>query len=200
MVRGGFGLYNDLQDALSYRLDQNAPFNTSIMLSNLALVKLPIFPGSIPATSKVAPAGVQADLYTPTVATWTLKMQQQLTQNTSLSVGYVGSHGYHETLSADLNQPVPVICPTSPCPASYPSGTAYNRPSAPLANPALGSTWTWISDGNSSFDALEADLRHRFANGLDFRAAYTWSKSLDAGNTLNASAAAKRSWAGAGYV
>ncbi len=34
------------------------------------------------------------------------------------------------------------------------------------------------------------DLRHRFASGLDFRAAYTWSKSLDIGDTLNASAAA----------
>jgi Carboxypeptidase regulatory-like domain/TonB-dependent Receptor Plug Domain len=190
VIRGGFGLYNDLQDALSYRLDQNAPFNTSITLSNVPLSNFPIFPGQIPTTSKVAPAGVQQDLYTPTVASWTLKVQQQLTQNTSLSVVYVGSHGYHETLSADLNQPFPTICPAAPCPAAYPVGTIYNAPNAPLANPALGSTWTWISSANSSFNALEADLRHRFTNGLDFRAAYTWSKSLDNGDTLNASAAA----------
>ncbi len=190
VIRGGFGLYNDLQDALSYRLDQNAPFNTNITLSNTPLANFPIFPGSIPTTSKIAPAGIQPDLYSPTIASWTLKVQQEVTANTSLSVGYVGSHGYHETLSADLNQPVPTICPSAPCPASYPSGTIYYRPSAPLANPPLASTWTWISQGNSSFNAMELDLRHRFAQGLDFRTAYTLSKSLDNGDTLNASAAA----------
>ncbi len=190
VLRGGFGLYNDLQDALSYRLDQNAPFNTSIALSNLPLSSLPIFPGQIPITSKVAPAGVAQDLYSPTVASWTVRLQRQLSENTLFSLGYAGSHGYHETLSADLNQSVPTICPAQPCPATYPAGTIYYRLKAPLANPALGSTWTWISQGNSAFNALEADLRHRFAKGLDFRAAYTWSKSLDNGDTLNASAAA----------
>ena len=190
VVRGGFGLYNDLQDALSYRLDQNAPFNTSVTLSGLPVTSLPIYPNQIPSGSKVASAGVAQDLYTPTIASWTLKVQQQLTPDTSLSVGYVGSHGYHETLSADLNQAVATICPAAPCPAAYTAGTSYYRPGAPLANPALGSSWAWISQGNSSFNALEVDLRHRFAAGLDFRTAYTWSKSLDNGDTLNASAAA----------
>jgi hypothetical protein len=190
VIRGGFGLYNDLQDALSYRLDQNAPFNTSVTLSNLPLSSLPIYPGQIPTTSKVAPAGVAQDLYTPTVASWTVKLQQQLTNNTSLSIGYVGSHGYHEILSADLNQPFATICPALPCPATYPAGTIYNRPGAPLANPALASSWAWISQGNSSFNAMEVDLRRRFASGLDFRTSYTWSKSLDNGDTLNASASA----------
>ncbi|MDQ2712276.1 MAG: carboxypeptidase-like regulatory domain-containing protein [Acidobacteriota bacterium] len=190
VIRGGFGLYNDLQDALSYRLDQNAPFNTNITLSNTPLTSFPIFPGSIPTNSKIAPAGIEPDLYTPTVVSWTLKVQQQLTPNTSLSVGYVGSHAYHETLSADLNQPVPTICPVAPCPASYAAGTIYNRLGAPLANPALASTWTWISQGSSSFNAMEVDLRRRFTSGLNFRTAYTWSKSLDNGDTLNASASA----------
>ena len=190
VIRGGFGLYNDLQDALSYRLDQNAPFNTSISLPNIPLSSFPIYPSQIPAKSKIAPAGVQQNLYTPTVISWTLKVQQQLTPNTSFSVGYVGSHAYHETLSADLNQPFATICPALPCPARYPAGTIYYPPNAPLANPALASTWTWISEANSSFNAMELDLRHRFAAGLDFRTAYTWSKSLDNGDTLNASAAA----------
>ncbi|MGH9583926.1 MAG: carboxypeptidase regulatory-like domain-containing protein, partial [Bryobacteraceae bacterium] len=104
--------------------------------------------------------------------------------------GYSGSHGYHETLSADLNQPLPTICPASPCPASYSPGTIYYPAGAPLANPALASTWTWVSGGNSNYNAMEVDFRHRLANGLQFRAAYTWSKSLDTGDTLNASAAA----------
>ncbi len=190
VLRGGFGLYNDLQDALSYRLDQNAPFNTSVTLTSLPVSNLPIYPGRIPATYKVAPAGVDPTLYTPTVASWVLGLQQELSRNTSLTVSYVGSHGYHETLSGDLNQPASTVCPASPCLAGYPAGAKYYRPGSPLANPALASTWTWISQGNSSFNAMEADLRRRFAGGLDFRTAYTWSKSLDNGGTLNASAAA----------
>jgi Carboxypeptidase regulatory-like domain len=177
VVRAGFGLYDDLQDALAYRLDQNAPFNTSIALSGLPLADLPIVPGAIPSSSKVAPAGVQQDLYTPAVIAYTLTVERELTPNTSLSFGYAGSHAYHETISADLNQPL------IPGADSIPSGT-------PLANPALGSTWTWVSEGNSLYNALKVDLRRRLARGLDFRFAYTWSKSLDNGDTLNASAAA----------
>lgn len=190
VVRAGFGIYNDLQDALSYRLDQNAPFNTSVTLTNYPLSNLPLIPGEIPAISKIAPAGVQQDLYTPTVIAYTLTVEQQLTPNTVFSIGYAGSHGYHEMLSADLNQPFPTVCPASPCPGSYPMGTTYYPPGAALANPALANTWTWISAGTSSYNAMKLDVRRRFAAGLAFRAAYTWSKSLDNGDTLNASAAA----------
>lgn len=190
VIRAGFGMYNDLQDALSYRLDQNAPFNTSVTLSGIPLSSLPIIPGQITAKYKVAPAGVQQDLYTPTVLSYTFRIEQQITRNTSLSVGYAGSHGYHETLSADLNQALPVICPAFPCPSSYAAGTTYYPPGAPLANSALGSSWAWISAGDSSYNAMLVDLRHRFSSGFEFRTAYTWSKSLDNGDTLNASAAA----------
>ncbi len=190
VMRAGFGLYNDLQDALSYRLDQNAPFNTGITLSSLPLSSLPIIPGQITAKYKVAPAGVQQDLYTPTVISYNFRIEQQLTPNTALSVGYAGSHGYHETLSADLNQALPGICPASPCPASYPSGTTYYAPGTPLANPALGSSWAWISSADSNYNAVSVDFRHRLSSGFEFRTAYTWSKSLDDGDTLNASAAA----------
>jgi len=190
ILRAGFGMYNDLQDGLSYRLDQDAPFNTSVTLSNYPLANFPITPGNIPSTFKIAPAGVQQDLYTPTVIAYTFTLEQELTANTSLSIGYSGSHGYHETLSADLNQPVPVTCPAAPCPAGYPAGTTYYRPGDPLANPALASSWTWISGGTSSYNAMKVDLRKRLTGGLEFRTAYTWSKSLDNGDTLNASAAA----------
>ena len=35
VIRAGFGMYNDLQDALGYRTDQNAPFNPTYSLPNL---------------------------------------------------------------------------------------------------------------------------------------------------------------------
>ncbi len=190
LVNGGFGMYNDLQDALGYRTDQNAPFNTTITLKNVPLASLPIIPGQNVAGGLVAPNGVQQDLYTPTVLSYTLRIQQTLTPTTTLTLGYVGSHGYHETSSADLNQALPTPCPSAACPANIAPGTIYYAPNSPLANPQLGSGWTWISSATSIYNALQVDVRKRMSHGLDLRGVYTWSKSLDDGDTLNASGAA----------
>jgi hypothetical protein len=57
-------------------------------------------------------------------------------------VGYVGSHGYHEMLSVDANEPAPTICPAAPCPANLAVGTVYYPNGSPLANPALANTAT----------------------------------------------------------
>ncbi|MGH9584177.1 MAG: carboxypeptidase regulatory-like domain-containing protein, partial [Bryobacteraceae bacterium] len=86
VIHAGFGMYNDLQDALSYRLDQNAPFNTSITLSGEPLSNFPLVPGNIPGNYKVAPAGVQQNLYTPTVISYIFRADRELTPNTLLSV------------------------------------------------------------------------------------------------------------------
>ncbi len=199
VIRAGFGMYNDLQDALGYRTDQNAPFNPTYSLPNASVARFPISPTApIPATAKLVPGGVQPDLNTPTLVSWSFRIQQELTANTVLSVGYVGSHGYHELLGIDANEPSPVICPASPCPATYssnfpgvlantpvPAGTYY-VPTAIRANPALANTWTYFSEGDSSYNALQVDVNRRFNSGLSLRGVYTWSKTIDDGDSLNA--------------
>ena len=63
VIRAGFGMYNDLQDALGYRTDQNAPFNPTYSLPTVAVSKLPVSPTApVPATAKLVPGGVQPDL------------------------------------------------------------------------------------------------------------------------------------------
>ncbi|MBV9781275.1 MAG: carboxypeptidase regulatory-like domain-containing protein [Acidobacteriaceae bacterium] len=199
VIRAGFGVYNDLQDALGYRTDQNAPFNPTYSLPNASVSKLPLSrTAPVPATARLVPGGVQPDLQTPTLISWSFRIQQELTADTALSIGYVGSHGYHEVIGIDANEPFPVVCPASPCPALYPSsfpaplagapvpaGTYY-VPSATRANPALANTWTYFSEGDSSFNALQVDINHRFQSGFALRGAYTWSKTIDDGDSLNA--------------
>jgi Carboxypeptidase regulatory-like domain len=216
VLRAGFGMYNDLQDALGYRADQNAPFNPTYSIPALAVSKLPINPAApIPATAKLVPGGVQPDMQTPTLVSWSLRVEQQLSPNTSLTVGYVGSHGYHEIVGVDANEPTPVICPASPCPAVFPTynpsqpTTATNSPTigfpigSPLAgapvptgayyipagtpkpNASLANTWTWFSRGDSSYNALQVDVTRRISRGLSMRGVYTWSKTLDDGDSLN---------------
>jgi hypothetical protein len=190
VIHAGFGIYADLQDGLSYRLDQNAPFNSTVTLKNVPISLFPFSPATIPAGGLIQPGGVQPNLLTPMVEAYTFKIDHQLSPNTVLSVGYAGSHAYHEIVSVDANEPIPTVCPAAPCPAGLAAGTLYYPKGAPLANPQLANTWTWFSEGDSSYNALEVDVRHRFSHGLDFRGVYTWSKSLDNGDTLNGSAAA----------
>ncbi len=191
VINGGFGIYRMLLDNLDYRLDQTAPFNTTQTLKNVSLAGLHILPGSaLPSGGLISPSGIQPDAYTPTILTWTFKVQQELAHNTTLSAGYVGSHGYHEMLSLDANEPFETICPASTCPASLAAGTIYYPKNAPLSNPKLANTTSWFSEGLSSYNALELDLNHRFSGGLQLRGAYTYSKSLDDGTAWNSSVAA----------
>ena len=214
VLRAGFGMYNDLQDALGYRTDQNAPFNPVYSIANFKVSSFPVNPAApVPAGAKLVPGGVQPDMHTPTLISWSLRVDRELSPNTVLTIGYIGSHGYHELIGIDANEPFPVICPASPCPAVYPTvnasanppvtiatgfpagsplagapvpaGSFYIPAGAPRANPALANTWTWFSVGNSSYHALQVDLRRRFSHGLSVRGVYTFSKALDDGDSLN---------------
>jgi hypothetical protein len=179
VIHAGFGIYRALLDNIDYRLDQAAPFNTTDTLKNIPVAGLLITPGAtLPSGSKISPSGIQPDAFTPTVITWTFKVEQQLSPSTLLAVGYVGSHGYHELLSLDANEPVPTILP---------SGGLFYPTGAPLANPAVANTTSWFSGGLSSYNALQVDVSRRLTKGLQFRGVYTFSKSLDDGTALNTS-------------
>jgi hypothetical protein len=207
VIRAGFGMYNDLQDALGYRADQNAPSNPTYSVGSAStpfpFSSLPVDPSAPPpAGAKLVPGGVQRDMKTPTLVSWSLRVQQEITPDTSLTVGYLGTRGYHELIGVDANEPFPVICPASPCPANYPStfpaqlagrpvpaGTYY-VPTNVRANPTIANTWTWFSLGTSNYHALQVDANHRFSHGFSLRGVYTWSKALDDGDSLNGTAAA----------
>jgi hypothetical protein len=203
VFRAGFGMYNDLQDALGYRADQNAPFNPAYSIKSLAVSSLPIDPtAALPSGALLVPGGVQPDMKTPTLISWSLRVQQEVSPNTSLTVGYVGSHGYHELIGIDANEPFPVVCPASPCPANYPltfptelaetpvPAGSYYVPTTNRANPSLANTWTWFSLGTSNYHALQVDANRRFSHGFSLRGIYTWSRALDDGDSLNGTAAA----------
>ena len=196
VIRAGAGMYYALIDNLSYRLDQSAPFN-AVEASKKATIAEIEGAGALPAPL-VIPSGVQPDLQTPTVISYDLKIERQILPGTTLSVGYIGSHGYHEMLSLDANVPSNVvICPAAPCPANYPSGAYFYYASlaAPFtgtpapANPALGNSTQWFSEGVSSYNGLEVDVNHTFSHGLQFRGVYTYAKALDDGDSLNTSVA-----------
>ena len=105
---------------------------------------------------------------------WNGTVQQQLGNNGTIQVGYVGQHGTH------LMVPMPYLqrqllpnsaCATPPCtaPSYFFSG-----------NPAFQSDISQISGtasvGSSNYHALQAVFQKRYSSGLQYQVAYTLSR------------------------
>ena len=203
-VRAGYGTYYSLIDDLSFLLNSIPPYNGSVSLRGSLPSLVPITPGVPPAPGTIfAPQGVQPNAKTPTVQEWNFTVEQQLTHDTVLRVAYVGEFGYHGLLSVDPNAIPPQIC-SNPAGCSsggngsvaglVPQGAQYiPGPHAKLPNPSLGAGFFWYTEGNSSYNALQVDVSHRFNNGLQFRANYTWSKDLDMNSGLTGAQAGNQS-------
>src|SRR6201999_551307 len=79
-------------------------------------------------------------------------------------------------------------------PSTFPAGIAgtpvpagtYYVPTATKPNASIANTWTYFSEGDSSYHALQVDLNHRFSKGFFVRGVYTYAKSIDDGSSINA--------------
>ena len=119
----------------------------------------------------------------PRIMEWNLSVQHQFAQNWVAQIGYVGTRAYHlwNHEASDLNQPTQPLdtnfCGSDPsnCDPATPN---YGRPYAlqqpnmtqilPLDYPQL----------QMLYNAFQASLNKRFANGVNFLAAYTFAKNL----------------------
>jgi hypothetical protein len=202
-VRAGYGMYYSLIDDLSFLLNSIPPYNGSVSLKGSLPSLLPITPGVAPAPGTIfAPQGVQPNAETPTVQQWNFTLEQQLSHNTVLRAAYVGEFGYHGFVSVDPNAIQPQICSNAAgCSAGgngsvaslVPQGAQYiPGPHATLPNPKLGAGFFWYTEGNTSYNALQVDVIHRFSSGLQFRANYTWSKDLDINSALTGAQASNQ--------
>jgi hypothetical protein len=117
----------------------------------------------------LAPATVNPEFKNAYLQSWNLNIQRELGGNFAVMSGYFGSKGTNLILRRNINQPVegrrpyPVLSPSSPI----------------LPGAALGNIVQVDSAGNSSYHALWLSVYRRLSRGLQFRAAYTWAKSLD---------------------
>jgi hypothetical protein len=62
-------------------------------------------------------------------------------------------------------------------------GTLY-IPVQSRPNPSLSGGFFWLTEGNSSYNALQVDAIRRLGKGLQLRGNYTWSKNLDINSGL----------------
>jgi hypothetical protein len=212
-VRAAFGMYYTLLDNLSFHLSVTPPFNSQFSFQSPSLPPLipvsntvPLPPGCgagvpTPCTTYAA-EGTQVDAMTPTVVEWNYSIEQALTPNMSLRIGYVGSHSYHNIINVDPNTIAPQICsnaagclagglkaPTIAQATLVPQGTQYIPALLKRPNPFLANGFFWYTEGVSSYNGLQVDVTKRLSRGLTFRGSYTFSKNLDDGSGLSSSQA-----------
>ncbi len=126
----------------------------------------------------------------PTVDAWNLSVQRQLSSTMTATVAYVGSKGSHIFAGTGNS-----YNPNQPSEVGFAQGVPqaqrrpfYNHFSYPgFIDPSTGTTLMCCSidlnysgnDASNNYNSLQVAVNKRFAQGLQFQANYTWSKSLD---------------------
>jgi hypothetical protein len=121
---------------------------------------------------------IERNWTSPITQQWNLNLQYGLSSNLLLEAGYVGSRGQH---LATFRLPNQALLASASNPIN--GETTNTVENAYLRAPVLGFSpsgiWQVESEGNSLYNGLQTSLTKRFSHGLQFKAAYTFSKTLD---------------------
>jgi hypothetical protein len=175
-------------------LAQSAPIVTNTAAS---LGSLPYFGTRYtPAQEKGTPQGFfrAPNLQNPQVMEYDLQLQQQVGRGTIMQVSYLGAQGRElpNFLNLNLNpatvQNVTVTFVDATGKSPIPNGaqivvpTYSSQGNTALLGPSAGSFTSiteFLSNVNSSYTALAAEVQNRSLKSIQFDASYTWSHSLD---------------------
>jgi len=123
---------------------------------------LPAFGSTV---NRADPTGVSLisipqNLPTSTIAQWNLQLQRQLTNNTSLTVAYVGTDAQHLMTWVGPNSQVLDEAPNT---FQFPNFEGIDE---------------GLAGGMSNYNGLQVFLNSRGIKGIQMTAAYTWSHTL----------------------
>jgi hypothetical protein len=175
VVRSGYGVFytgsrlsamrTDLAGGFPFSLSQT--FTGSTSNPNLITLANP-FPASLAKTSGTTTAtGWEVNAPSPYLQSWNFTIEREVGKGVAIEVGYAGSKGTHLGRKYDLNQEIRTPASTT-------------RPFA-----GYGDTEYYSFGSNSSYQSGTVTLKKRLANGLFFRANYTYAKSIDDNSGLN---------------
>lgn len=173
VVRGGYGIYwtpeidnsfvtltfnYPLIPTFSVTSTYNAPFDPTTVFSTFG------------SSAKSAPAATIVDPHNRATYTqeFNFMVEKELSWNTYLTVGYVGSMAHRLVGAYDSNRPIQPVVPGPGVPS------VQSRRPLPL----YGNLTNYKDYGASAYNSLQAKLRREVATGLDFIGAYTYAKSM----------------------
>ena len=191
VVRAGFGMFYGGFENRGYspNLGENYPFqfdfhlfnpdpHTPLIYSdgNLATLErgfldIPLDPATVNAHG-LALRGIQYNYISPYTMGFNLMSQYELTNNDTVSLGYVGSQARHLEVFPGSNQ-ISQILPVGLKSANYVPFPDFNQGSSYAA-----------TEGNSAYNAALINYEHRFREGLSILGNYTYSKVLTTARDL----------------
>ncbi len=190
VIRGGFGMYYNTRARSGQEGDlaNNAPTTNgpTQYYSNVNPASSGYY-ASAGASSLNGPFGIghalplhSPQLYTEEVS---LGVQHELPAGVVLDVAYVGTFTKHASAYYPINE--------VPYGAEYLFSHQFSGGTLPdnffRPYPGLGSINSQIFNLTANYNALQMRATRRFHNGLEFGAAYTYSKSMDYGTCSTSS-------------
>ena len=159
VVRAGYGIYynTSFYQPLALQMAQQSPLSKSLTVANTAATPLSLADGfSAPSQNTFA---IDPNLRAGYSHNWNLSVQRDLPGSLVATVTYLGIKG-----TRGMQMFLPNTYPlgaSNPCP-SCPAGFLYVT-----------------SNGNSTREAAQAQLRRRLHNGLLASVQYTFAKAID---------------------
>lgn len=221
VIRAGFGRASDIIYDNTYLNSPPPQFTTAVDVTNSGgtnfLQNGGISPAKYAPNKNLTPAQARAatsyylpDQVLPYSLNWTMEVQHTFAHDYVFTARYVGTRGVHELIQQQIDRLHPLVGPTSFIPTYFSAPDPSMLATLPLnvGNLRLPSTWAdpaWAAagfakaitsyqpQGWSAYNGLDLQLQRRFAKGLQFLGAYTWSHNIDNQTaTLNTSALSQR--------
>ncbi|MBI3679312.1 MAG: carboxypeptidase regulatory-like domain-containing protein [Acidobacteria bacterium] len=185
VLRAGGGFYydrfqgNPVFDMLPNPPSTNRPTFYFGNLNQIANLQGTYFPGDV--------RGFDVGGHLPTTLSYNISIQREIKGGFLLDAGYVGTRGWHLLNRFNVNA-LPLRSawlPQNQDPTvSNPTSDGRTAKMANLYRPYPGYQNVPITQFGavSNYNALQVQLNRNFRNGLQFGAAYTWSKTLGIAN------------------
>ena len=180
-IRGGFGTFVERLRQNNFNFGAGAQFPNGVGFSVTNTNVNYITPGPVggPTGGQIAPPsyGATFPVYNtmPTIYSWNLGIQRDLGRDFVLDLAYVGNRGIHLMIQRAINGTAPGFYLDNP--NALPSVNNYSDALRPYRG--FGGITSIETSGTSEYNAMQARLSRRFANGLHFNVNYTWSKVFD---------------------
>ena len=177
VIRGGFGVFNDLATGQATRGYTSFPFS-----SVTSPVRVAIVSGSSELEAALQPRAFNTDppysssfyvynrnIKLPYTLQYNVSLEKSLGAKQSISATYVGSRGRRLLFTEYLRNSVAQTNVVLPIPAKQ------------FLNPIFGTSGVYITDnrGRSDYNALQLQFERRLSRGLQAIASYTYGVSKD---------------------
>jgi hypothetical protein len=183
-LRSGFGVFDVLP--LPYQFlrlaSAAAPYNITLAASNLPQGAFPNTAYTL-ALANYDPSTLSGQRVVwidqkpkrSYVLQWHAQIEQELTSNTTLTIGYAGSRGIHLPYATD---DINIVMPTKVNGSYY-----WPTSGGTLLNPNVGQLDALNYNADSYYHGLQAGVRGNPTRILHLQASYTWQKTIDDGSS-----------------